>query len=124
MIKNLLARRYGSLEDFSQVVGRWCDISRATGLHPDTIRKAVMLYHKKGNRYIPVCARNYPVGRPRVITANLEAQITSWQTLNDMRFLSIRRRQELIRREHGVYIGVKTLAKIYQRNKIRYRQTK
>ena len=77
MIRNLLARRYGSLGDFSRVVARWCDISRATGVHPDTIRKAVLLYHQKGNRYVPVNGRNNPVGRPRVITANLEAQLTS-----------------------------------------------
>ena len=33
VIRNLVARRYGSLHDFSRVVARWCDISRATGLH-------------------------------------------------------------------------------------------
>ena len=80
-VKNLLARRYGSLTDFSQVVARWCDIARATGVHQTTCRKAVNLYHKKGNRFVPVNGQNYAVGRPRKLTAELEAQITSDETL-------------------------------------------
>ena len=32
MMHTLLARRYGSLTDFSRVVARWCDIARATGI--------------------------------------------------------------------------------------------
>ena len=98
MIRNLLARRYGSLHDFSKVVARWCDIARATGVHVDTVRKAVMLHHKRGNKFESDSVRNKNVGRPRTIPAELEAQLTSWETLNEMRFLSLPRRRELILR--------------------------
>ena len=72
MLKNLLARRYGSLHDFSKVVARWCDISKATGVHPDTIRKAILLFHKRGNRYLECTGKNFALGRPRFITPSLE----------------------------------------------------
>ena len=73
MIRNLLARRYGSLHDFSKVVARWCDISRATGVHQDTVRKAVERHHKRGNKFDSASVRNRFVGRPRTIPAELEA---------------------------------------------------
>ena len=77
MVMNLLARRYGSLHDFSQVVARWCDISRATGVHPNTVRKVVLLYHQRGNRFESRIVRNYAGPRTRVVPPELEAQLTS-----------------------------------------------
>ena len=47
----LLARRYGSLTDFSTVIAKWSEIAKATGVGRMTIQKAVLNYHKKGNRY-------------------------------------------------------------------------
>ena len=123
-LRNLLARRYGSLHDFSCVVARWCDIGRATGVSPDTIRTAVQRYHNNGNRFIPTNGKTCAVGRPRVIPESLEAELTSRETLYKMRFLSTKRRRELIRREHGVQLGKNTLARIYHRNGVRYLQAK
>ena len=77
MIKTLLARRYGSLTDFSQVVTRWCDISRSTGVHPNTIRGVIRTYHERGNRFVKVNAINFPVGRPRRMPPYLEALLTT-----------------------------------------------
>ena len=116
MIANLLARRYGSLTDFSKVVARYCDISRATGLHRATVRNAIKLFHKRGDRYERCRDNVRPVGRPRVIPEDLEAQLTSYETLNDMKFLSIPRRVEIIRREFNWTLGEKTLRMIYKRN--------
>ena len=45
MVKNLLARRYGSTHDFSKVVARWCDISRATGIKSNSLRRVIKNYH-------------------------------------------------------------------------------
>ena len=98
MIMNLLARRYGSLHDFSKVVARWCDIERATGIHRVTARKAIKTFHKRGNRYLRRCAANFAMGRPRTVPPDLETQLTSKETLYEMRFLSLDRRVELIRR--------------------------
>ena len=119
MVKNLLARRYGSLTDFSQVVRRWCDISRATGMNPNTIKKAICTYHNRGNRFIKVNAKNFPVGRPPIMPPHLEARLTTKQVLYEMRFLSLERRCELIRREHGISIARWSLAKMYKRNGVR-----
>ena len=124
MVLNLVARRYGSLHDFSRVVARWCDISRATGLHVDTIRKAIGLFHKKGDRYVASNGSTCAVGRPRTVTAEFEARITTREKLYEMRFLSLARRVELIRREYGVSLGVDLLSAIYKRNGVRYLQAK
>ena len=116
----LLARRYGSLHDFSKVVARWCDIERATGVHADTIRKAVLLYHKRGNRYLERCGANFALGRPKVIPPELEAHLVTKETLYEMRFLSLPRRVELICRDHGVLTHPRTLADMYKRNGVKY----
>ena len=122
IVLNLVARRYGSLHDFSTVVARWCDISRATGVHQESCRRAVLLFHKRGNRFLKVNASNYPMGRPRVMPPELERQLCSKETLYEMRFLSLARRVELIRREHGIVFGDRGLAKLYKRNGVRYLQ--
>ena len=56
--------------------------------------------------------------------AHIEAEITSWKTLNEMRFLPIQRRLELIFREHGIMISGNTLSRLYKRNGVRYLQAK
>ena len=99
---NLLARRYGSLHDFSKVVARWCDIARATGVHRDTCRKAIGIYHKRGNKFKSRCAVSDPGPRYKAVSAELEAHLTSKEKLTEMRFLSMARRRELIRRDYGV----------------------
>lgn len=124
MLKNLLARRYGSLHDFSKVVARWCDISKATGVHPDTIRKAILLYHARGNRYLECTAKNFALGRPRFITPSLERELVTKETLYEMRFLSLQRRTVLIQREYGISVAKGTLAALYKRNGIKYLQAK
>ena len=124
MVKNLLARRYGSLHDFSKVIARWSDIAKATGVHPDTIRKAVLLYHARGNRFLKCCGANFALGRPKVIPPELERTLISKESLYEMRFLSLPRRVELIRRDHGVHMIPKTLAEMYKRNGIRFLQPK
>ena len=53
-VLTLVARRYGSLTDFSKVVARYCDIARATGVKKDTVRNVILRFHKNGNRFIPV----------------------------------------------------------------------
>ena len=103
---------------------RYAAISRITGIHQDTVRKAVQLYHKKGDRYVRYSAKGRGGGRPRKIPAHIEAELISYKTLNDMRFLSLPRRAELIRREHGIEIGSQLLGALYRRNKIRYLQAK
>ena len=122
MVKNLLARRYGSLHDFSKVVARWCDIRRATGVHEDTARKAIATFHKRGNRFLKCCAANFAVGRPSSVPPDLEAHLTSKDTLYEMRFLSVERRVELIRREHGLVLSKQAVKRMYKRNGVRYLQ--
>ena len=121
-LRNLVARRYGSLDDFSQVVARWCDIGRATGVHPQTCRRAVALFHRRGNRFTRDSANSCPLGPPRRIPPELEARLVSRETLYEMRFLSMPRRAELIRRDHGISIGRCALAKLYKRNGVKYLQ--
>ena len=41
-----------------------------------------------------------------------------------MRFLSLGRRRELIKREHGIVLGKNALPRIYDRNGVRYLQAK
>ena len=122
MIKNLLARRYGSLHDFSKIVTRWCDICRATGVHEDTARKAINKFHKRGNRFLKCCAANFAVGRPSIVPPDLQAHLTSKDTLYEMRFLSLDRRVELIRQEHGLVLSTKAVKRMYKRNGVRYLQ--
>ena len=124
MVKNLVARRYGSLHDFSKVVARWCEISKATGMHRDTIRMAVLLYHKRGNRFFKCNSTNFAMGRPRTVPQDVEALLTSKKTLYEMRFLSLARRTELIRREQGIELAPRTLATMYKRNGVKYLQAK
>ena len=119
-----MARRYGSLDDFSRVAARWGDIGRATGLHRETCRWAIIRFHKRGNRFAGGSANNCPLGRRRLIPQDLEARLISRQTLYEMRFLSLQRRVELIRREHGISIGVRTLGDLYKRNGVKYLQAK
>ena len=123
-VMHLIARRYGSLHDFSQVVARYSTISTATGIHQDTVRKAIQLFHKKGNRYERTSMKGRGGGRPRAIPPDLEAELVTWESLNEMRFLSLRRRAELIRRAHGINVGAYMLANLYRRNGIRYLQAK
>ena len=122
MVNNLVARRYGSLHDFSKVVARWCDISRATGIHPGTVRKAIATFHKRGNRFLKCCAANFAMGRPRHVPQDVEAQLITREKLYEMRFLSLRRRAELIRREHGLQLSSDVVKRMYKRNRIRYLQ--
>ena len=122
MVKNLIARRYGSLHDFSRVVARWCDISRATGLNVDTIRKAVKLFHERGNRFLKCSGKNFPVGRPRFIPPELERTLVTKEILYEMRFLSLLRRAVLIRRDYGINIAKGTLAALYKRNGVKFLQ--
>ena len=124
MIKHLVARRYGALDDFSQIIAGWGEISKQTGVNKDTIRKAVTRFHKNGDRWLPVNAAYNNVGAPRLLSASIEAEITSWQTLNDMRFLPMRRRLELIRREHGIAVSLNTLRRVYKRRGVRFLQAK
>ena len=124
MIRNLLARRYGSLHDFSKVVARWCDIAKATGVHVDTCRKAVKMYHERGNKFKLDRVRPINAPRVRVIPAEIEAQLASYETLKEMRFLSLPRRRELIMREYGVYFGKHALRRLYKRNGISFKQAK
>ena len=67
-------------------------------MHRDTIRRAILLYHKRGNRFLECNGTNFPMGRPRILPQEVEAQLISRQTLYEMRFLSLPRRIELIRR--------------------------
>ena len=117
-----MARRYGSLDDFSQVVARWCDISRATGVHKETCRRAILRFHRRGNRFTRDSANSCPLGPPRRIPPELEARLVSKETLYEMRFLSMLRRAELIRRDHGISVSRWTLAGLYKRNGVRYLQ--
>ena len=77
-VLHLVFRRYGSLDDFSKPIKRWCDIARATGVNDDTVRTAVLLYHRKGNRYIRFSAKGRGGGRRRTITPDIEAQLIRW----------------------------------------------
>ena len=54
----------------------------------------------------------------------MEAELIKWEKLNEMRFLSLQRRTELIRREYGIVVGTAVLAELYRRNGIRYLQAK
>ena len=123
-VQHLIARRYGSLHDFSQVVATYATISRATGIHQDTVRTAILLYHQKGNRYVKFKRKGLGGGRRRIVPPDLEAELVKWETLNEMRFLSLRRRAELIRRQHGIAVGPAILGDLYRRNGIRYLQAK
>ena len=124
MIRNLVARRYGSLHDFSKIVARWCDIGRATGVNPETCRKAIGNFHRRGNDFKPRGARFSPGPRARAVSAELEAELTSKRSLYALRFLSMARRRELVQREHNIRLGKHTLTRMYKRNGIKYLQAK
>ena len=124
MVLHLLARRYGSITDFSRVAMRWCDIARVTGVHKWTVQKAIQRYHEKGNRYVKAKRVGYSAGRPHLFPAEIEAEICSWASLNEMRFLSLAKRVPLIEAKYGRRIGPKTLMKLYKRNGVRCRQAK
>ena len=123
MVNNLLARRYGSLHDFSKVVARWCDISKATGINPNTIRKALQTYHRRGHRFLKCNATNFRMGRPCVLPRDVEAQLVSRETLYSMRFLPIQRRVELVNNQHGTHLSVEGFTNLYKRNKVKYLQS-
>ena len=74
----LVALRYGSLTDYSRVINSYQEISRQTGLHPNTIYQAVTRYHRNGD-----CYRKAKLGRrPRhLLTDAQKALITSSRTL-------------------------------------------
>ena len=55
---------------------------------------------------------------------HLEAQLISKQTLYEMRFLSLARRAELIRREHGISLERWAIGEMYKRNGVKFLQAK
>ena len=73
---------------------------------------------------MPPNGSNCGVGRPRRLPDHVEAELISREILNDMRFLPLRRRVELIRREHGIEIGASGLGKMYRRHGVKYLQAK
>ena len=71
VVLHLVARRYGSITDFSQIVARLCDMSRATGIHEDTIRKVISRYHANGNRYVKARRAVHTGGTPSAFSAEV-----------------------------------------------------
>ena len=123
-VLSLLFRRYGSVTDFRHVVARYAAISRETGISEQTIYSAIKRYHLKGNKYGSPSRKGQLAPRKPVTPPEVERQLVSWETLNRMRFLPLRRRIDLIRREHGVKMSTDTLARLYRRNGVDYRQAK
>ena len=53
--------RYGSLTDFSNIRLGWTDITKRTGIHPQTCHHMIYAFHKRGNSV----KRAYGGGRQR-----------------------------------------------------------
>ena len=69
-MKHLLARRYGSITDFSRIIARICDISKATGIAWSTVKEAIDRYHKNGNQFINESAKK--TGRKKKVPDSIE----------------------------------------------------
>lgn len=66
---------------------------------------AIKLYHANGNRFVPSSEKNYARGTRRTIPANVEAELSTQESLYEMRFLSMPRRVELIRRQYNLSVS-------------------
>ena len=61
-------------------------------------------------------------GRKRKIPARIEAELVSWEILNEMRFFGLDKRLEMILSRYGIIVKRKTLQDLYARNKVTFRQ--
>ena len=121
-VKHLLLRRYGSVTDFSQPIATISMISRATGLHYQTIKDVIQRYHRNGNSYDHDVFKSIP--RPKKLSSAFERQLVSYEVLNEMRFLSLERRSRLIEEQYQVRVPANSLALIYARHGVHYKKTK
>ena len=117
-VLDLIRRRYGSLTDFSHARASYSAISRATGMLHETVRSAILLFHKKGDRYAKNSMFGHGGGRPRTVPAHIEAELITEEALNDMRYLTLAGRAELIRRKRGLKVEQSVLGALYRRNGI------
>ena len=101
------------------VIATYSDVARATCLHKSTVRGTILRYHRLGNRYDHDAFRRGGIGRK--IPANIEAELVSWEMLNEMRFFSLDRRLEIIHSRYGVRISRQTLQQLYARNGVSFR---
>ena len=65
-----------------------------------TVRRVILRYHNLGNRYDTDSFKRG--GRKRKLPPHVESELASWELLNEMRFLGLDKRLELIRRRYGV----------------------
>ena len=54
----------------------------------------------------------------------IEQDLISYETLKEMRFLSLKRRVVLIQQRYGITVNPSTLRNLYRRKKVTYRSAK
>lgn len=69
-VMHIIARRYGSLTDYSAVIARVCDISKATGIAWSTVNRAIKRFHKNGDQFTDEAAKK--TGRKRIVPEHIE----------------------------------------------------
>ena len=116
----IIARRYGSLTDFSRITARVSQIAKALGFNWMTVKSIIKRFHANGNQFLP---RPRPI-RPRKVPARVEEELISRELLNEMRFLPLAARCQIVRERYQLAISVTCLAKLYKRNKVKYRPAK
>ena len=68
----LVAERYGSTTDFSQVIQSYGQISRHNSIAASTIHEVIEKFHRNGNRYRKMRGG---MGRPSLIPSDIEARL-------------------------------------------------
>lgn len=53
MVHAIIARRYGSLTDFTRVIAKVSDVAKALHLHWSTVKTVIKRFHRNGDRYVP-----------------------------------------------------------------------
>ena len=91
-----------------------------SGVAATTVRTNIIKFHRHGNKVI----RKKQTGRPSAIPDELQQQLVSPETLNQMRFLPIRVRARKHSIQHGTSITHTQLKLIYKRHGVRFRQPK
>ena len=122
-VNYLLARRYGSLHEFTAVQETYTSIARSCGLSKQGVREAIVRFHRNGNRHSCEVPRARYVRKSK-IPPEIERMLVSKEELHRMRFLALQKRCAIIEETHGIKISSSTLVRIYHRNDVRCRQAK
>ena len=104
--------RHRSLMDYSRVWYRWCEIVKLTGVKESTCRGMVQRFQQKGLSTVK------STRQPRPLPADVRQYLLD--NLQQHRFLSLRRRCELLRLHCDFHILPKRLQRCYRRMGVVY----